>query len=216
MLDHRYRICYASERRLLHKLELFQKHTRLQSDRQLCPKRLLAPAIYLIFLAVLWFAAPISELVLAQQASSEVPYRELGTSKFRYLATTLTNLHFTGYTQKAFGYTNGYYYYTFQDGRCILVLLAPDTCKNGQPEIESLYLRARVIRHFDAYEPLTKQLAADLNWTADGIRSQIPDYLLSEPGFHKLLSLLLLGLYFGSGLYALADFLLCLFGLRLP
>lgn len=186
-------------------LKTIQTSVITNSIRRFYQKRLFLPAFYLLFLTVVWFAAPISQLVLPHQLSSEVPFRELRNNRSRYIQTTLTNLRFTGYIQKVLGYTNGYYYYTFQDGQCIFVLLAPATCKKGSPDIERLQVRVHVIRHFEEYDTLTHMLAEDLNWTASGIRSRAPDYLLSEPGFHKFLSLLLLGFYFASGAYALAN-----------
>lgn len=177
--------------------------------RQLYKKRLFAPALYLLFLAALWMITPLPELLFPHALSSPVHFRELSSGKFSHITTTLTGLHFTGYTQTVFGYTNGYYYYTLADGEYLFVLLAPDTCENGKPDIPKLQVRVRLIRHFDQYDALTKQLAEDLNWTTTGIRSQIPDYLLSEPGFHKLLSLLLLGVYFISGICALIHLAVC-------
>ena len=175
-----------------------------KSIRQVYQKHLFLSVLYLLFLATLWLATPISELVFPQYAASAVPFRKLHANHFSYISTTLTDLHFTGYTQKILGYTNGYYYYTFQDGQCLFVLLAPATCKEGMPDIKRLPVQVRVIRHFEEYDILTQRLAEDLNWTASGIRGQIPDYLLSEPESHRLLTILLLGLYFFSAAYALA------------
>lgn len=175
-----------------------------QSIRQTYRKRLFLSILYLLFLAALWLITPISELVFPHPVSNEVPFRELRAKHFNYISTTLTDLHFTGYTQKILGYTNGYYYYTFQDGQCLFVLLTPASCKDGLPDIDQLSVQVRVIRHFEEYDTLTQHLAEDLNWTSSGIRGQIPDDLLSEPASHGLLALLLLGLYFLSGTYALA------------
>ena len=191
-------------------LETSQTTTIFNSIRQVYQKRLLPPAAYLLFLFLLWFVTPISELALPQHVSAEVPFRELSSGRTSYAAMTLTDLHFTGYAQKILWYTNGYYYYTFQDGKCILVLLAPATCGEGIPHIGRLHIRVRILRNFEDYDTLTQRLAADLEWTASGIRSQIPDYLLSEPGFHKLLSFLLLAIYFAGGAYALGNLLACL------
>lgn len=187
-----------------------------QSVRQIYKKRLLAPAFYLLFLTALWMTTPLPELLFPHQLSSPVHFRELSSGKYSHITTTLTGLHFTGYTQTVFGYTNGYYYYTLTDNQYLFVLLAPDTCENGKPDIPQLQVRVRLIRHFSQYDTLTQQLAEDLNWTADGIRSQVPDYLLSEPGFHKLLSFLLLGVYFLSGAYALLHLFACVVYLLFP
>lgn len=187
-----------------------------QSIRQVYRKQLFWPVLYLLFLAALWLATPISELVFPHHVSDEAPFRELRAKHFSFISTTLTDLHFTGYTQKLLGYTNGYYYYTFQDGQCLFVLLAPATCKEGLPDIGQLSVQVRVIRHFEEYDTLTQHLAEDLDWTASGIRSQIPDYLLSEPESHRLLTVLLLGLYFFSGAYALAAAIAYTIYIRFP
>lgn len=188
-------------------METSHTTTILQSIRHIYQKRLFLPAVYLLFLLSLWFTTPVSELAFPQHVSATIPFRELGGGRTSYLATTLTDLHFTGYAQKILGYTNGYYYYTFQKGRCILALLAPATCGDGMPQIARLDVRVRILRNFEDYDALTQRLAEDLEWTASGIRSQVPDYLLSEPGFHKLLSFLLLAVYFAGGAYAFGSLL---------
>ena len=75
--------------------------------RQLYKKRLFAPALYLLFLAALWMITPLPELLFPHALSSPVHFRELSSGKFSHITTTLTGLHFTGYTQTVFGYTNG-------------------------------------------------------------------------------------------------------------
>lgn len=168
-------------------------------------KRIVSPILYIVILAILWSVTPISELALPIHTSHAVPFENLKDSDFTYITTTLKDLHFTGYTQKIFGYTNGYYYYTFDGDNCILALLAPDSCESGLPDIKEISVHVRIIEHFRDYAPLSKKLAADLGWTAKGIQSQVPDYLLSEPGFHKLASWLLVGFYFASAAYAVIN-----------
>ncbi len=190
-------------------METYQTLSISDNIRHVYKRRLLPPFLYLVILTVFWLTAPVSALVFPRFVSSPVSIRELHNSRFTYITTTLTSLHFTGYTQKYGGYTNGYYYYTFQDGQCILVLLAPDSCEEGLSDIEEITVRVRIMRNFDDYDSLTASIAKDLNWTASGIRSQVPDYLLSEPGFNKLASWALLGFFFLSGIYALVHLLLC-------
>ncbi len=172
--------------------------------------RLILPALYLVSLAALWLFSPITQLASPIPASSKVSYHELKNGHFTYITTTLEQLHFTGYTRKFLGYVDGYYYYTFQGGDCLLVLLGPKSCREGLAYLEKLPVRVRIEEGFGDYDALANQLAADLNWTVDGVKSQVPNYLLSEPGFRKLTSLLLLGFYFLSGAFALADACLCI------
>lgn len=171
-------------------------------------KRLFSPAVYLLILTAVWLASPISELVFPPAVSSAEFLLPPSQSRAAYITASLTDLHFTGYTQKTFGITNGYYYYTFQEDQCLLVLLAPNTCEEGIPAIEKLTVRVRAVKDFRDYGTLTDQLAKDLKWTVPGIRAQVSDYLLSEPEYNKLAALLL-GFYFLSGIYALAHILTC-------
>lgn len=187
------------------------------SNRKLAyKKRLPWPILYLAVLAMIWLVTPIAELAFPPHAAHAVPFRELKNGDHTYIVTTLKDLHFTGYTQKLFGYTHGYYYYTFDDGQCILSLLAPASCGEGAPDIEEITVHVRIIENFSDYGTLAAGLAEDLDWTAHGIQSCMPDYLLSEPGLHKLASLLLLGFYFLSGAYALTDIAICITCILFP
>ena len=80
-----------------------------RSVRQVYRRRLLAPVFYLLFLSVLWLVTPLEGLVFPPQVTGEIPLQELRISHSHYITTTLSDLHFTGYTQNMSGYTNGYY-----------------------------------------------------------------------------------------------------------
>ncbi len=189
----------------------------ISAVRKVYRRQLLAPVCYLLILAALWFAAPISDLLLPVRAVSPDSFdEELHKYKYTYISTTLSDLHYTGYTQKFFGYTDGYYYYMFHEDQCIFILLSPKTCHNGAAQLEEVTVRVRMEEDFSDYSMLTEQLAEDLDWTASHLRGLVPNYLLSEPGFNKLASFLLLGIYFFSGLYALLHALLCIFYLCIP
>lgn len=190
-------------------METYQT-SMITNIRHIYIRRLVSPVIYLLLLAVLWMAAPISELVFPPYVSTSVPFAELKNGHYTYITTTLTHLHFTGYTQKFFQYTNGYYYYTFDGGQCILVLLAPASCKEGSSDIDELTVHVRIIEKFNDYDALTTKLANDLNWTASGMQNQVPNYLLSEPAFNKFASLLLLSFYFISAIYAFVQACICI------
>lgn len=179
-------------------------------------KRLLWPILYLTVLAMLWLATPISELAFPPYAAHTVPFRELKNGGHTYILTTLKDLHFTGYAQKLFGYTHGYYYYTFHEGSCILALLAPASCEEGAPDIEEATVHVRIIKNFSDYGTLAAGLADALDWTSQSIQNYMPNYLLSEPGFHKLASLLLLGFYFISGACALMNIVICVICILFP
>lgn len=196
-------------------METFQTSI-ITNIKRVYKRRLFSPAVYLAILITVWLAAPVSELVFPPCVSSAESFAELYNDKFTYISTTLTDLHFTGYTQKIFGHTNGYYYYTFHDNDCLFVLLAPKTCEEGLPDIEKITVRVRIVEGFGDYDTLMDNLSKDLKWTASGIKSRVSDYLLSEPDFNKLATLLLLGFYFLSGAYALASLITCIAYILFP
>ena len=175
-------------------------------------RRMFPPALYLTVLLLMWVLSPISQLmhpVITDLA-------DLSASKNSYVSVSITDLHFTGYTQTIFGWTTGYYYYTFQDGRCLFVLLSPNTCESGLPSIKAVTIGARIRNHFKEYDELTQKLAADLNWTAPNARNAISRQLLSEPDFHKTISRLFLLFYFCSGGLAALQILLYLLYILFP
>lgn len=189
----------------------------ISAIRKVYRRQLLAPVCYLLILLALWYTAPISDLLLPVRAVAPDSFDyELHNRKYTYISTTLTDLHFTGYTQKFFGYTDGYYYYMFHDNTCIFILLSPKTCHDGAARLEKVTVRVRVEDNFSDYQMLTEQLADDLNWTASNLRGLVPNYLLSEPGFNKFASMLLLGMFFFSAIYALLHALLCIAYICLP
>ena len=184
-------------------------HSISNSIKTVYKRRLFYPLLYLALLAVFWIISPVSELAFVRHVSSPVPFQELQKSHAAYVSVTLSDLHFTGYTQKFLGFTSGYYYYTFYEGQCVLVLLSPSSCEAGLPDIEKTTVHVRILKNFEDYEGLTASLAGDLEWTASGIQEQIPDFLLSEPGFNKPAAIALLSFFFLSGLFALMQLAAC-------
>ena len=176
--------------------------------RHIYCQRLISPILYLLLLAALWLVFPLYEILFPQPMENPGSLEKYGSSHASYVELRLTDLYFTGYANTVFGQTNGYFYYTFWEDQCVIVLLAPDTCEEGIPHIESVDIRGRVLKGNGAYDALLDSLAQDLNWTTEGILEKVNGYFISEPAFGLSANRLLAAVYIVTGAYALVR-LLC-------
>lgn len=179
-------------------------------------RRLLPPILYLFLLTILWFLFPlkdmISPLVLSQPSELAAAYEE----NENYVRCTFTDLHFTGYTQEGQLQTNGYYYYGMAGDQLMIVLLTPTSCDEGLPEIKSITVTGKLVKGKSSFEQLLKHLSKDLDWTEEGISSQMNDFYFSGPDYHIHTTWIVFLVYFGTFLYALVSFILYLLYIRFP
>lgn len=179
-------------------------------------RRLIPPAIYLVFILIVWHVFSLSHVFFPAQVANDATLESLAKADTQYLNTTLTDLHFTGYTRTFLGNTTGYYYYTLQNDECFFVLLSPDSCEEGLPVISEITISAKLIRGGDTFSLLLNNVAKDLNWTSSGIKSKVSPYHLSEPDFNPIGNFLLLTVFAGTGIYALVAAVLALLFIHNP
>ena len=184
--------------------------------RRVYRRRLASPILYLVLLIVLWLLLPLQDILLPENLDNLDNLFAYSNAQSSYVNVKLHNLYFTGYTNKSWGQTNGYYYYTLQGKNCVIVLLSPRTCEEGLPQIESVQVRARVLKGDATFNALLEQLSQDLDWTKEGISQKISGYFISEPAFRLISSMFLIGIYFITGTYALFRLLLYILYICLP
>lgn len=177
------------------------EHFISRNIRAFYRKRLGAPILYLIILVVLWFFFPLEDMLQPHALTESDSLESLYEENTLYVSADFTNLTFTGYTSDRFGTTNGYFYYGTKDGKCFIVLLNPSTCEEGLPEIEEITATCRIVKGQSSYTELLTMIAEDLEWTKEGITSQLSNYYYSEPDYNPLATNILFVLYFGSALY---------------
>lgn len=179
-------------------------------------RRLVPPSLYLAFLAILWFALPLHDILFPQALADSDDLTAYTGQHSSYVEASLSNLYFTGYTNTALGFTSGYYYYGMRGGVCTIFLLSPATCEEGLPLIESVHIRGRVLEANAAYHTLLESLSNDLNWTKEGISKKVSPCFISEPAFQLIPSAAFLALYFATGAYALLCIILDVVSICLP
>lgn len=178
------------------------EHLITRKIRSTYGRRVISPIIYLVFLLIVWFYTPLHALMQPLAVSDQAQLGALADNGSQYITTTLTDLNFTGYTQKQFGMVTGYYYYTVREDACYLVLLSPHTCEEGLPHMDQANIRASLRRQPERFSELASLLAEDLSWTASGFYGHVSDCIVSEPAFGGIGNRLLFFFYFASALYA--------------
>lgn len=183
-------------------------HLITKKIRSTYGKRVFSPIIYCIFLIIVWFYTPMQSLMHPMEISDRAQIEALAADGARFISTTLHDLNFTGYTQSRFGTVTGYYYYTMRDDGCYLVILSPRTCEEGLPQVREVHIRASIRRQPESYALLAEHLSDNLNWTKKGFYNTVSDCIISEPGFGRIGSTILLACYFISGVYAFLSIVL--------
>lgn len=188
----------------------YLKHYITRSIKSVYRRKLFSPIIYLILLLVLWIALPLSSILFPTKISDSDSLDALYQDNDQYIRTTLTDLHFTGYTQTLFGHTSGYYYYTMRDDTCTMVLLSPRSSEEGLPEIKHITVNAKLVRSNASFHELLTKIASDLHWTTTGITEKVSPYTINEPGFRRVPSMILIVVFAVTGIYAVISILLCI------
>lgn len=178
-------------------------HHITNSIKSYYTNRLIAPIVFLALLILLAIFYPVGSMIFPTEYDSSKSISELYDEDHPYITIDLTKLYFTGYTEQWLDRTTGYYYYTMVDDNCIILLLDPETCDQGNPTIESLSLHAEILKDSIAMDRLLDSLSEDLNWTKSGIRSTISRYMLSEVDATNYKTKLFCLLYIVFFLYAI-------------
>lgn len=192
------------------------EHHISQHIKSVYKRRLWSPITYLVLLLILWIVLPLYEILFPHKISAPAEMKTYFEENSPYVSATLKNLYFTGYTNTFLGQTTGYYYYTVWDNQCVIVLLSPNTCKEGLPAISSASIKGRILKNRPAFKQLLSNLSEDLNWTASGIAFKVNPHFISEPAFRFLPSTLLMTVYFVTGIYALLQVISYILYIRFP
>lgn len=179
-------------------------------------RKLFSPAVYLVLLFIVWQIFSLTKLLFPAPLNVEDTLESMYRKDAQYVNAQLTDLHFTGYTRTFLGNTTGYYYYTVRNHECFFVLLSPKTCEEGLPVVSDVFVSTVLSPGDSNYQILLDNVAKDLNWTGNGIRSKVSPYYLSEPDYNPIGNKLIFGFIFATGIYALISFCLSLLYIRFP
>lgn len=191
-------------------------HYITNNIRSVYARRLSMPIFLLILLVALWVLLPISSLISPEKYSATDIVKRWKHLESEYINTDLESLYFTGYTSSINGNTVGYYYYTMVNEECLIVVLSPETCEEGLPEIPALNLSCKVRLPDQTFDSLITRLADDIQWTHSGLSDQMADLYLEEPPFGNFLSQLFFGVYTVAFAYSSLYAVLCILAIVVP
>lgn len=192
------------------------EHYITRNIRTFYKKRLAAPICYLLLLAVLFFVFPLWDMFFPANITRENAIAGAYEEGYEYITTTFEHLVFTGYTTSRFQTINGYWYYGSTKDNCYIVLLSPNTCEEGLPNIEQVLVTCKIAFGKDSYTDLLDSLATDLDWSLSGIQSQLPVYYFSEPDCNPMANLLIFFIYNGSFLYTVISLIRYVLFIKYP
>lgn len=192
-----------------------EKHI-IKSIQSYYRKRLIPPLIFIAIIGLLLFFMPIKSLFFPKNFDETCSLEENYASGEKYGNYTLHGLYFTGYTSEYREKTLGYYYYTVYQNRCVIVLLSPETCNQGEPGFDELTVKCRMIKSSSTTDQLIGNLAQDLYWSVEGIKSTLSDFILSEPAANGFGTTFFQIIFVCTSLYAIGAIVLCLFFLAFP
>ena len=170
-------------------------------------RRLLSPILYLILLALIWLAFPLSEMRHPVSFEKNDQLKAFYTEKSHYVSISIPKLTFSGFTQERFGKTVGYYYYSEIGDQLVIVLLKPSTCEQGLPQIENLDLAAQIKPSDNGYRDLLEEVSKSLSWTKEGILAQMTPYYISELEYNSTTMVALFLIYYGTLIYSILTIL---------
>lgn len=169
-------------------------------------RRIISPIIYLLLLIILTLILPIPQMAAPKHvntSANDTSLESMYKDRTKYVKADLTELYFTGYTKEWLYGTEGYYYYTMINDKCVIVLLSPKTCQQGIPQIDTISLPVKILHNSKSQDQLLNAMAVDLNWSTQGIHSTVSDYMLSEPAATDFRTKLFLFVYWFTGIFAM-------------
>lgn len=99
-----------------------------------------------------------------------------------YIEITLNDIHYTGYDSYRHGKVYASYYYSLSNNSCTLILVK--NVGGKLPDILNNYtIRARLIENDSHSSQVIEQMADDLNWTKEGLKSITSDITIDETAF---------------------------------
>lgn len=178
-------------------------------------RRIIMPFIFITLLIVITVFSPVISLYSPKSYGADANLVENYENNQLYGKYTLENLYFTGYT-KQWGSVVGYYYYTLISDQVTIVLLSPRTCEQGNPIIENVTVKCRIMKDSEASKLLLLNLSSDLKWEVEGISSTVLPYTLSEPDATGSTTIFFTAIYIFGLIYSLVNLFLCALFILFP
>lgn len=178
---------------------------------------MIVPALLLIVTLAVLGRIPRENYFSPRPLNCKSRYENFYNQDLPYVSVTVPGLAYTGLSCTVNGLTEGYYYYTLNEGVCQFYLLDREMGDPAIPEKGQLTLKGRLIRLEDeSYSALLSQMAGELGWTEASLEKMAAPYAVSTLPHPFYLNLLLHLLAYISIFLSLSDLCCCLIYLWKP
>lgn len=134
-------------------------------------QRLIYAVIMLITTCYIFYRIPFFDVLWPAQIHDPSTIIELYQNDITCVELTADTLYYSGYDYMQNGKITGSYYYNLYDGICIYFLLPSSQCNNRQEILNNVQIKARLQSGGKLLSEVIQEMAADLNWTAQGLSS---------------------------------------------
>ncbi len=138
--------------------------------------------LVLTVIMTIFILLPFREVLSPKEISLVHQISYAYSNDVEYIEITLNDIHYTGYDSYRQGKLYASYYYSLYNNSCTLILVKnagrklPDTLNNYT-------IQARLIENDSHSSQVIEQMADDLNWTKEGLKSITSDITIDETAF---------------------------------
>lgn len=148
--------------------------------KNVCKRKLTIPLLVTIIMLVILIICPFTTVFSPTKIDSAFSV----TDKHSFVNVTVDTLHYTGYnlttaTDKTYGY-----YYSLKDNKCVFVIIPLED--SAESVINNYHFLAKVSNYDNSTKDMMKQLAIDLDWNYDDLKSVSADYVLSNAHYYPI------------------------------
>lgn len=183
-------------------------HLITKSIKSYYKNKLYMPIAFLVILVAVSFVFPIISLLFPKHyLEKNIDLATMYEDGERFATFKLSDLYFTGYSAKWLDRTTGYYYYTMIGTNCVVIMLDPEVCDQGEPYIKDIIIKGEILAKSESMNTLLVNLSRDLSWNADGIISTVSPYMISQPDAIGIAALFFEIVYILTGAYSILSIL---------
>ena len=132
-------------------------------------RRLLYPSLTLAVTMLVFLFVPFYKLWNPVKVTNGKQITELYNEECIYVDIIWEKLYYSGYDYLENGKRVGSYYYTLEEDVCYFVILLSEMTENQAEVLEQVHMTAQLISGGKMLQELIKGMAADLEWTAQGL-----------------------------------------------
>lgn len=185
----------------------------VKNIRRALVRQLVFPILLLIAALAALIKIPRTNFLFPRPLNSKSHYENFYNRDLPYVNVSVSDLYYTGCNYTANGRTEGYYYYTLDDGFCQFYLLDDKDLSGSQDgTVPYLSVKGRLIEMDEnQYAAILMEMAGELDWTVSSLKEMTAPYAVSTLPYPVYLTVLFHILAYGCVFLSLSDIICSLY-----